>query len=35
LTSQVLKEASWTPEVVARRHDELLAVLRAVWSLAG
>lgn len=35
LTSQVLKEASWTPEVVARRHDELLAVLKAVWSLVG
>ncbi|MBL9027446.1 MAG: DUF262 domain-containing protein [Myxococcales bacterium] len=33
LTSQVLKESSWTPTVVERRHGELLKVLKELWSL--
>ncbi|WP_144118315.1 DUF262 domain-containing protein [Catellatospora sichuanensis] len=33
LTSQVLSEAEWTPEVVERRHKQLLAELRQEWQL--
>lgn len=33
LTSQVLKESEWTPEVVGRRHEELLGTLREAWDL--
>jgi hypothetical protein len=33
LTSQVLKEQTWTPQVVSRRQTELLDVLKKVWSL--
>ena len=33
LTSQVLKEDSWTPKVIARRQEEVLRVLRGVWAL--
>ncbi len=33
LTSQVLKETSWTPGVVARRQQETLEILKKVWSL--
>lgn len=34
LTSQVLNEEAWTPEVVAQRQDELLQVLIDNWNLA-
>jgi len=34
LTSQVLKEPTWTPTVVDRRHAELLTVLKEFWSLS-
>lgn len=33
LTTQVLQEAEWTPEVVDRRQDELLQKLRIQWRL--
>ena len=33
ITSQVLKEASWTPDVVVRRQREAIAALKKVWSL--
>jgi hypothetical protein len=33
LTSQVLKETSWTPDVVARRQTESLDTLKKLWSL--
>lgn len=33
LTSQVLKEASWTPDVVERRQTEALDALKKIWSL--
>jgi hypothetical protein len=33
LTTQVLKEKEWTPEVVERRQKELLSVLKQVWRL--
>lgn len=33
LTSQVLKEAAWTPDVVARRQTEAIDTLKKVWSL--
>lgn len=33
LTSQVLNETSWTPEVVARRQTETMATLKKLWSL--
>ena len=33
LTSQVLKETVWTPEVVARRQKESLETLKKVWTL--
>lgn len=33
LTSQVLKEASWTPEVLKRRQAEAIDRLKKVWSL--
>jgi hypothetical protein len=29
----VLKEPTWTPTVVERRHAELLTVLKELWSL--
>lgn len=35
LTSQVLKESTWTPSVVSRRQGELLAVLKEQWSLTA
>lgn len=34
LTSQVLNEKSWTPEVVQRRQTELLRTLKEVWALS-
>ena len=34
LTTQVLAEDSWTPEVVKRRHEELLALLHKEWDLS-
>lgn len=34
LTTQVLAEDSWTPEVVKRRHEELLALLHKEWELS-
>jgi hypothetical protein len=33
LTSQVLKEKSWTPTVVGDRHLQLLNTLKSVWQL--
>lgn len=33
LTTQVLQEDEWTPEVVQRRQDELTAMLRREWAL--
>ncbi|MCL2726147.1 MAG: DUF262 domain-containing HNH endonuclease family protein [Polyangiaceae bacterium] len=33
LTSQVLNEVSWTPEVVARRQTKAIDTLKKVWSL--
>jgi len=33
LTTQVLQEHEWTPEVVERRQTELIAHLRALWQL--
>lgn len=33
LTTQVLNEEEWTPEVVARRHQKLLGVLQNAWNL--
>lgn len=33
LTTQVLKETMWTPEVVARRQSELVKLLRQAWKL--
>lgn len=33
LTSQVLKESAWTPDVVARRQTEAIDTLKKVWSL--
>lgn len=33
LTTQVLKEKSWTPEVVKRRQGELLNKLKEIWRL--
>jgi uncharacterized protein DUF262/uncharacterized protein DUF1524 len=33
LTTQVLQEREWTPEVVERRQAELIAHLRALWQL--
>jgi hypothetical protein len=33
LTTQVLSVFSWTPEVVKRRQEDLLDVLRIAWSL--
>jgi hypothetical protein len=33
LTTQVLREEVWTPEVVARRQRELVALLREKWRL--
>lgn len=33
LTTQVLREHEWTPEVVKRRQDELVKLLRNLWRL--
>ncbi len=33
LTTQVLAEKSWTPEVVSRRQDDLMKVFRRNWEL--
>jgi len=33
LTTQVLHEREWTPEVVERRQTDLIAHLRALWQL--
>lgn len=33
LTTQVLKEQEWTPEVIDRRQKELMGVLKKVWRL--
>jgi uncharacterized protein with ParB-like and HNH nuclease domain len=33
LTTQVLNEQEWTPEVIERRQKELIAVLKRVWRL--
>ena len=33
LTTQVLREQKWTPEVVERRQKELIRVLKKVWRL--
>jgi hypothetical protein len=35
ITSQVLKEATWTPEVFKQRHGEAIAKLEQVWDLAA
>lgn len=34
LTTQVLKEPQWTPDVVERRHRELLGLLAREWNLS-
>lgn len=33
LTTQVLREQEWTPEVIARRQKELINVLKNLWRL--
>lgn len=33
LTTQVLREQKWTPEVIERRQKELIGVLKQVWRL--
>lgn len=33
LTTQVLNEQEWTPEVIERRQKELIGVLKQVWRL--
>lgn len=33
LTTQVLNEQEWTPEVIERRQEELIGVLKRVWRL--
>jgi hypothetical protein len=33
LTTQVLQEKSWTPEVVERRQQALLQRLQEIWRL--
>lgn len=33
LTTQVLNEATWTPETVEPRHENLIGVLRTAWAL--
>jgi hypothetical protein len=33
LTTQVLQEQEWTPEVIERRQEELIGILRKVWRL--
>jgi hypothetical protein len=35
LTTQVLREPSWTPEVVKRRQQELVGALGSLWRLDG
>jgi uncharacterized protein with ParB-like and HNH nuclease domain len=35
LTTQVLKENEWTPEVVARRQEDLLSVCNTSWNLGN
>lgn len=34
LTSQVLKEGAWTPDIVARRQSEAINTLKKVWSVS-
>ena len=34
LTTQVLNESEWTPEVVARRHDQLIELMCKHWKLS-
>lgn len=34
LTTQVLQEQKWTPEVIERRQKELIGVLKQVWRLS-
>lgn len=33
LTTQVLNEQEWNPEVIERRQKELIGVLKKVWRL--
>lgn len=33
LTTQVLNEAQWTPQIIARRQTELINRLKSVWDL--
>jgi hypothetical protein len=33
LTTQVLSEVEWTPEVVKRRHEKLVGVLQEAWAI--
>lgn len=33
LTTQVLREQRWTPEVIQRRQKQLISVLKKVWRL--
>lgn len=33
LTTQVLNETQWTPEVIQRRHEKLIEILQEAWSL--
>ena len=33
LTTQVLNESEWTPEVIARRQGDLLGRLKDLWRL--
>lgn len=35
LTTQVLREQTWTPQVVERRQRELIGVLAQLWRLQG
>jgi hypothetical protein len=33
LTSQIIQEAEWTPEIIRKRQDKLVAKLVNVWHL--
>jgi hypothetical protein len=33
LTSQVLKETEWTPEVIERRQQQMMNKLKKIWRL--
>jgi len=35
LTNYLLECEDWTPEVIARREDELMAILKQMWDLKG